>query len=146
MARAGRLMLLVLAAWAWPAGAAASAPEIVVQVSRFYQALHDDDRAEGARQLTQLSERLPATSLTLLRARAWFALTGDDDAQAQALYRQLLQRLPHDTNASLNLAIIELRQGEQAAGYQRLRALRSRLGDSEPTLRRAINQWLEGAP
>lgn len=68
---------------------------------------------EGARaHLAALERRLPADSVTLLRARAWYAAHADNAADARKAYQAVLDRLPGDENAGLNLAALEAREGQ----------------------------------
>lgn len=72
---------------------------------------------------------LPPRSLTLLRMQAWLAHERGDVASALALYRRILERVPGDQTAAINLAILEAAHGNGASARQRLRRLRA--DDSE---------------
>ena len=76
------------------------------------RALDAGDRAAAQSQLSSLEQELPASSLTLLRARAWVVGTGSDMAAARGAYAAILARLPEDENALLNMAALEAKDGK----------------------------------
>ncbi|WP_313255802.1 tetratricopeptide repeat protein [Stenotrophomonas acidaminiphila] len=80
--------------------------------------------------LTRLQALLPPQSLTLLRARAWVAHGGGDYAGAERLYRAILDRVPDDETAGVNLALLDARRGNVAEARTRLGQLASRNGRS----------------
>ena len=65
---------------------------------------------DAQQELTVLKNRLPAGSLGLLRAQAWFDLKAGNDAAAADGYRAILERMPGDEEAAINLASIKSRQ------------------------------------
>ena len=79
------------------------------------RALDAGDRAAAQSQLSSLEQELPASSLTLLRARAWVIGTGSDMAAARSAYSAILARLPEDENALLNMAALETKDGKMDA-------------------------------
>lgn len=79
------------------------------------RALDAGDRAAAQSQLSSLEQELPASSLTLLRARAWVVGTGSDMAAARGAYAAILARLPEDENALLNMAALEAKDGKMDA-------------------------------
>jgi len=85
---------------------------------------HDDQAREQA--IGELQKLLPADSLTLLRARAWAAHGSGDTAQAERLYGAILQRVPDDEYASVNLALIDARRGALDQARDRLNQLAAR--------------------
>ncbi len=84
---------------------------------------HNLDAAHVA--LKQLQAQLPPESLTLLRMRAWVAHGGNDMHSAEQLYRQVLERVPDDANAGVNVAIIDARRGDVDDARIRLQRLAS---------------------
>ena len=88
---------------------------------------HDAARAA----LAKLGQRLSPRSLTLLRMQAWYAVDSGDDDTARQRYGRLLQRLPDDINAGVNLALIEWRAGQHAAALQRINHMYTQHPDSD---------------
>ncbi len=76
----------------------------------FLQAMKTSDLPGAQTQLQHLRRQMTGNSMTLLRAEAWFALASGDTAGARARYTSLLERLPGDEEASINLASLELRE------------------------------------
>jgi tetratricopeptide (TPR) repeat protein len=76
------------------------------------RALETGDRAAAQNALNSLEQELPASSLTLLRARAWVAGSGSDIVAARNAYSAILARLPEDENALLNMAALEAKDGK----------------------------------
>jgi hypothetical protein len=74
---------------------------------------------------------LPEKSLTVLRLRAWLALSTGDDPMAGHLYREILERLVDDLDSSINLAIIEARGGRAEEARRIILDISRRLPDSE---------------
>ncbi|MDP5238570.1 hypothetical protein Q9Q94_03465 [Uliginosibacterium sp. 31-16] len=91
------------------------APELLF--ADFSGALEKNDLERGKALLDQLAATLPSNSLSLLRAQAWYAVRGGDLTGANRLYRNLLERLPGDENASLNLASLEARAGRPGEAF-----------------------------
>ncbi len=87
--------------------AAQNQPSAGAIFPRFLQALEHGDTAAGREQLDKLAAILPADSLTLLRAQAWYAVKTGDAASARKFYAALLERKTGDEEASINLAAIE---------------------------------------
>lgn len=86
------------------------------------QALNAGDMAAAKSHLAELERALPAESVTLLRARAWYASRAGDVVEARKSWQAVLERLPGDENAGLNLAALDAREG-------RIDAARSLLAD-----------------
>lgn len=99
-------------------------------INTIERALRADDLDAARAGLATLEALLPARSLTLLRMQAWVAHRAEDDIEATARYRELLQRVPGDRNASINLALLEARQGDIDGASRRLVALRASAGES----------------
>lgn len=120
-----------------PPAQAARAPAGEIDAQGVARAVAGVERAlrggdlEGARAgLATLEALLPARSLTLLRMQAWVAHRTGDEVEAIARYRELLQRVPGDRNASINLALLEAGQGDIDGASRRLVALRASAGES----------------
>jgi len=99
-------------------------------VANFEQAMRIGDLDRGKAHLDDLASLLPARSLTLQRMQAWHAHQSGDTATAIALYGEIVQRIPNDPNAVINLALLEAAQGDVDGASQRLRTLRSMGGES----------------
>lgn len=83
---------------------------VELRFARFVTAMKAGQTADAERELAALKERLPAGSLGLLRAQAWFDLKAGRDAAAADGYRAILERLPGDEEAAINMASIQSRQ------------------------------------
>ncbi len=79
------------------------------------RALESGNRTAAQNELNSLEQELPASSLTLLRARAWVVGTGSDMTAARGAYAAILARLPDDENALLNMAALEAKDGKMDA-------------------------------
>lgn len=99
-------------------------------VADLESALRADDLAVGKAKLDELVALLPERSLTLLRMQAWYAHRSGDAAGAMAMYGEVVQRVPQDRNAAINLAMLEAAQGDVDRASQRLRDLRAVGGES----------------
>lgn len=95
-------------------------------MARLQAAVADADAGSRDQALAQLQTLLPADSLTLLRARAWAAHGSGDIAQAERYYQAILQRMPDDEHAGVNLALIDARRGELDDARERLTRLAAR--------------------
>jgi hypothetical protein len=93
---------------------------------------HDDDARIAA--IARLQALLPAGSLTLLRARAWAAHGGGDFAEAERLYHAILDRVPDDEHAGVNLALLDARRGDVDDARARLDRLAARNARSPQVL------------
>lgn len=96
---------------------------IADRMQTFESAMTRGDWAAAERHLNDLSSLLPADSLTLLRNKAWLLMNKGKDAESMKLYTRILERLPKDLNAQLNLAILEQRLGNRSAAAERLRRI-----------------------
>ncbi|MBZ0105721.1 MAG: tetratricopeptide repeat protein [Sulfuricella denitrificans] len=99
-----------------------------------------DDKAEAL--LKQLAVNLPPESITLLRLRAWQALHNKEYTKAAMLYEQIVRRLPGDESASVNLAVLNWKEGRRDEARRIVAALAERYPDSE-TVRRYVVQFGE---
>jgi tetratricopeptide (TPR) repeat protein len=92
------------------------------------------DAAANAAAIARLQALLPSGSLTLLRARAWAAHGGGDFAEAERLYRAILERVPDDEHAEVNLALLDARRGDVDDARARLDRLAARNARSPQVL------------
>ncbi|KAF1698651.1 hypothetical protein CSC62_03610 [Pseudoxanthomonas jiangsuensis] len=89
-------------------------------------AVGEHDAEATAAAIARLQALLPAESLTLLRARAWAAHGQGDYPRAEQLYRAILDRVPDDEHAGVNLALLDARRGEMAEARARLDRMAAR--------------------
>jgi len=130
-----------------PAAVAAENKEIVARrrlsfhVSRLMTELRSaiaSGNATEARQKLDALERLASPdSLTLLRARAYWALTQGHLNKAMQRYRSILQRVPDDRDAMLNLTVTEWQVGQKSDALARIENLAKRFPD-DPTVQRYL--------
>jgi len=121
-----------------PAAATEADPNAVRDaMAALHVAVGERDDAGADAALARLQSLLPAQSLTLLRARAWAAHGRDDHAEAERLYRAILERVPDDEHAGVNLALLDARRGEVAQARARLDRMASRNARS-PQVQRAL--------
>lgn len=106
------------------------AREIGRAVASISQAIEAGELDAARAQLDTLAGQLPSRSLTLLRMQAWLAHESGDLPGALALYRRIVDRVPGDATAAINLAILESRNGETDSARRRLARLRAREGAS----------------
>jgi tetratricopeptide (TPR) repeat protein len=146
-----RALLLCLAVgWAMPDAAAQTRPanrlrptqnltaeaenreEIINRLADdLNKSIREKEYERASTQIEALSRLVPAESMTLLRARAWYALAIGETGQAKQHYRLILRRIESDENAGINLAILESNDGNREAALKILTALSVRLPDSE---------------
>ena len=114
-----------------PANTARDSETAITQVIRALQeAVAQKDDATVAVQLQKLRQLLPANSLTLLRNEAWIAHNQGDLLAAEGRYRQILSRVPEDTQAGVNLALLEAARGQTDNAQTRLLRLAAENGES----------------
>ena len=126
-----------------PAPAVDDAP-VELRFARFVAAMKESRTTDAERELAALKERLPAGSLGLVRAQAWFELRAGRDAAAADGYRTILERLPGDEEAAINLASIQSRQQKTEEARATLDAA-SRLQPDSAALRAALAQFTPAA-
>ena len=80
--------------------------------------------------LEKLQSKLPAQSLTSLRMQAWYSVETADDASARDLYTRILDRVPDDQNAGVNIALIDWRANRYTAALARIDRLHQMYPDS----------------
>lgn len=142
-----------------PARASRSAPQAVaapeaapvvddtpveLRFARFVTAMRGGQKADAERELAALKARLPAGSIGLLRAQAWFDLREGRDAAAAEGYRAIIERMPADEEAAINLASIQARQNKTEEARATLDAA-VRLQPDSAALRAALAQFTPNA-
>lgn len=106
------------------------------------QAIDAGNKEQAEAMLGQLAAHLPPESVTILRLRAWQALRNNDQSRAMALYGQIVEHLPDDESASINLAVLNWKTGQQDEARRIVGLLAERRPDSE-TVRRYVVQFGE---
>lgn len=106
-------------------------------VATLESAMANGDLPTARQALAQLDALLPGESLTLLRMQAWVAHAGNDTGGAEKLYRRIVERVPDDVNAGVNIALLDARRGELDDARQRLTRLSGRYPRS-PQIARAL--------
>jgi len=109
-------------------------PEVPVEqrFGLFLQAMRAQDLPQAEQQLAGLRRQLTRGSVSLLRAEAWYAMARGDTAGAVQNYRDILERLPGDEEASINYAAIEARQQRTESARQILAEALRQHPESEP--------------
>lgn len=108
--------------------------------AEFMVAMNAQDWSAAQQQLDALRKRLPPQAVGLLRAQAWFDLQRGELGQARQGYQQLLERMPGDEEAAVNLASVLSRQGQgEAARQVLLQAVQIR--PDAPRLRDALRRF-----
>lgn len=85
---------------------------------------------EAQNLLKQLATRLPSESITLLRLNAWHSMQSGNSARAMALYRQIVERIPDDESAGINLALLYWKAGQKDDALRLIGALAERHPES----------------
>lgn len=117
---------------------------IELRFARFVIAMKGGHKADAQHELNALKTRLPAGSLGLMRAQAWFDLrAGNDDAAAEQ-YHAILERMAGDEEAAINLASILVGQGKPEDARATL-ASAVRLQPDSDNLRSALAQFTPNA-
>lgn len=117
---------------------------VELRFARFVAAMKETRTQDAERELAALKERLPAGSLGLMRAQAWFDLRAGRDAAAAGGYRAILERMPGDEEAAINLASIQSRQNKTEEARATLDAA-ARLQPDSAALRAALAQFTPAA-
>ncbi|KQM70125.1 lipopolysaccharide assembly protein LapB [Xylophilus sp. Leaf220] len=92
-----------------PVAATAAIP-VEKRFGLFLQTMRDNDLPAAEQHLMALRQDLPRSSVSLLRAEGWYAMARGDTDGAARHYQDILERLPGDEEASINLAGIESRR------------------------------------
>lgn len=117
---------------------------VELRFARFVAAMKNNQTVDAERELAALKARLPAGSLGLLRAQAWFDLRAGNDAAAAEQYRAILDRMPGDEEAAINLASIHSRRARPEEARATLDAA-LRLSPDSAALRSALGQFTPNA-
>jgi tetratricopeptide (TPR) repeat protein len=80
--------------------------------------------------LSKLQAKLPAQSITLLRMQAWYAVDTSDDNTAREIFLRILDRVPDDQNAGVNIALIDWRANRYSTALARIDRLHQLYPDS----------------
>jgi hypothetical protein len=113
---------------------------VEARFARFVVAMKEARTEDAERELTALRARLPAGSLGLVRAQAWFDLRAGRDAPAEQGYRSILERIPGDAEAAINLASIQSRQQKHEEARATLDSA-ARLQPESAALQSALAQF-----
>jgi predicted Zn-dependent protease len=109
------------------------------EVERASQAISGAIESQNFQQahalLDQLGQHLPLESITMLRLNAWLQMKEGHDDQAVVLYRQIMERMPYDEIAGVNLALLYSKAGKRAEAKRLISALVARYPQS-PVLAR----------
>ncbi|MQP77133.1 hypothetical protein CQ393_14715 [Stenotrophomonas sp. MYb238] len=109
--------------------------QVARTVADIESAMSTGDLPAARRALAQLDAQLPGESLTLLRMQAWVAHANNDAANAERLYRRIVERVPDDINAGVNIALLDARRGDLDDARQRLTRLFGRYPRSQQIAR-----------
>lgn len=103
-----------------PASVADVAPLVPVEkrYALFLASMKAGDLVGAREQLTALQSQIPPGTMSRLRAEAWFALQSGNEVDARRGYQDILERVPGDEEASINLASIEARAGHRESARQ----------------------------
>ena len=102
---------------------------VAMLMTDFRAAVASGNTTEAKQKLEALEALATPDSLTLLRARAYWALTQGHMTQAMELYRSVLVRVPDDRDAMLNLAVAEWQVGQKSDALVRIETLAKRFPD-----------------
>ena len=99
-------------------------------VNLFSSEMSSGNYEQAYSHLSKLQSKLPAQSITLLRMQAWYAVDTSDDNTARGLFLRILDRVPDDQNAGVNIALIDWRAKNFSAALARIDRLHQRYPDS----------------
>ncbi|BFO53911.1 MULTISPECIES: tetratricopeptide repeat protein [Comamonadaceae] len=122
-----------------PASAPAAMP-VEQRFNAFLQAMRAGDLPGAGQHLAALRRELSPGSVSLLRAEGWYALAGGDAGAAARIYQDILDRLPGDEEASINLASIEARR-DRAESARKILADAVRLHPESESLKAALARF-----
>lgn len=112
-------------------------PQVAVEtdvshwVAAFREAMAQGEHRNARAALARLEAGLSPQSLTLLRMKAWYAVDSGDDAAARSAYARVLQRLPDDINAGVNVALIDWRAGRHGEALRQINSMYTQHPDSD---------------
>jgi|GEM_PF-3864134 len=99
-------------------------------VNLFSSEMSAGNHEQARSHLSKLQAKLPAQSITLLRMQAWYAVDTSDDEAARGLFLRILDRVPDDQNAGVNIALIDWRAKRFSAALARIDRLHQMYPDS----------------
>jgi tetratricopeptide (TPR) repeat protein len=99
-------------------GAASDGMPPEQRFGQFLAAMRAANLPEAERHLAALRLQLRPDSVSLLRAEAWMATSRGEHAVARRKYQDVLERIPGDEEASINLASIEAAQKKPEVARQ----------------------------
>lgn len=99
-------------------------------VNLFSSEMSAGNHEQARSHLGKLQSKLPAQSITLLRMQAWYAVDTSDDDSARGLFLRILDRVPDDQNAGVNIALIDWRAKRYSAALARIDRLHQLYPDS----------------
>ena len=86
----------------------------------FLRLMRARDHDAAGKVVDRIADTLGADHLVALRARAYHALNAGDTQLARGQYRRILDVLPDDREAGMNLAVLEWRSGEAEVARKRI--------------------------
>lgn len=99
-------------------------------VNLFSSEMSAGNHEQARSHLAKLQAKLPAQSITLLRMQAWYSVDTSDDESARGLFLRILDRVPDDQNAGVNIALIDWRAKRYSAALTRIDRLHQMYPDS----------------
>lgn len=108
--------------------------------AQFVAAMKSGQQTDAEQALVALKRQLPTGAIGLVRAQAWFDLQAGRDAAAAEGYRTILDRMPGDEEAAINLASIQSRQQQSEEARATLDAA-ARLQPDSTALRAALSHF-----
>lgn len=116
-----------------------SGREVAAHFHSLNQALAQGDHTAAGQHLKAIQAGLPAGTVARLRAEAWTWFQTGELERAQGAYQSLLDKVPGDENAALNLvSLLQQRKQPEEARRTLVRALAS--APNSANLRRALQQ------
>lgn len=89
-------------------------------VNLFSNEMSAGNYEQASSHLSKLQSKLPAQSITLLRMQAWYSVDTSDDDTARGLFLRIIDRVPDDQNAGVNIALIDWRAKRFSAALARI--------------------------
>lgn len=106
-------------------------------VGEFREDLLAGNAASAQQILAHLKRLAPENSITLLRVEAFWALKQGDVEKARQRYRSILQRIPGDRSAGLNLSVADWNAGYRIDAREQIQALARQFPDDSTIQRDA---------
>ena len=99
-------------------------------VNLFSSEMSAGNHGQARSHLAKLQAKLPTQSITLLRMQAWYSVDTSDDDSARLLFLRILDRVPDDQNAGVNIALIDWRAKRYSIALARIDRLHQMYPDS----------------